>query len=159
METTILIPTDFKLDSLELLKTFIQFQEGDAIEVILVHGIYLSNSISELLFFDESELKLEMAGRTFLKQLNNVQNELGSKVKSIRVAFYYGHTQSSFEYFTEANCVTKMIIPDNMEFDLSNRKSMDIRPFLRKSKVAKELFSWDQNNSSFSVKTFQHALS
>lgn len=159
MGTTILIPTDFKLESLELLKTFIQFQEDEGIEVILAHGIYLSNSISELLFFDESDLKLEMAGRTFLKQLNAVQDELGSKVSSIRVAFYYGFTQSSFEYFTEANRVTKMIIPDNMEFDSSNRKSMDILPFFRKSKITKELFSWDQNNSSFSVKSYQNALS
>lgn len=148
MGTTILIPTDFKTASLEPLKALLQFQHEDSLNVLLIHGIYLSNSISDLLFFDESDLKIEMAGKVFLNQLMELEKELGPKVKSIRIAFFSGFTQRSFDQFTEANQVDRIIIPYELEFDWSHKKSMDILPFLQKSKITKQLIAWDHNQYS-----------
>jgi len=148
MGTTILIPTDFKVSSLEPLKALLQFQKEDSINVLLVHGIYQSNSISDLLFFDQSDLKIELAGKEFLSKLSNLEKELGSKVASIQIAFFSGFTQNSFEQFTETNRVDKIIIPYELEFDWSHKKSMDILPFLHKSKIRKQLIAWDNNQYS-----------
>lgn len=148
MGATILIPTDFKVSSLEPLKALIQFQKEDSIQVLLVHGIYQSNSISDLLFFDQSDLKIELAGKEFLSKLSDLEKELGSKVSSIQIAFFSGFTQSSFEQFTETNNVDKIIIPYELEFDWSHKKSMDILPFLHKSKIRKQLIAWDNNQYS-----------
>lgn len=148
MGATILIPTDFKVSSLEPLKALIQFQKEDSINVLLVHGIYQSNSISDLLFFDQSDLKIELAGKEFLNKLSDLEKELGSKVASIQIAFFSGFTQSSFEQFTETNNVDKIIIPYELEFDWSHKKSMDILPFLHKSKIRKQLIAWDNNQYS-----------
>lgn len=148
MGATILIPTDFKVSSLEPLKALIQFQKEDSIQVLLVHGIYQSNSISDLLFFDQSDLKIELAGKEFLSKLSDLEKELGSKVSSIQIAFFSGFTQSSFEQFTETNSVDKIIIPYELEFDWSHKKSMDILPFLHKSKIRKQLIAWDNNQYS-----------
>ncbi|WP_343748674.1 hypothetical protein [Fluviicola sp.] len=159
MGATILIPTDFKVSSLEPLRALLQFQNEDALNVLLVHGIYLSNSIPDLLFFDESDLKIEMAGKEFLKQLMDLEKELGTKVKSIRIAFFSGFTQSSFDQFTEVNQVDRIIIPYELEFDWSHKKSMDILPFLQKSKVTKQLIAWDNNQySSKSNQTYITAV-
>lgn len=148
MGATILIPTDFKVSSLEPLKALIQFQKEDSIQVLLVHGIYQSNSISDLLFFDQSDLKIELAGKEFLSKLSDLEKELGSKVASIQIAFFSGFTQSSFEQFTETNNVDRIIIPYELEFDWSHKKSMDILPFLHKSKIRKQLIAWDNNQYS-----------
>ena len=148
METTILIPTDFKVSSLEPLKALLQFQTDDSINVILVHGIYLSNSISDLLFFDQSDLKIEMAGREFLRKLYDLEKELSPKVASIQISFFSGLTQSSFEQFTETNKVDRIVIPYELDFDWSHKKSMDIIPFLHKSKIKKQLIAWDNNQYS-----------
>jgi len=148
MATTILIPTDFKGSSLEPLKALLQFQPEDSINVLLVHGIYLSNSISDLLFFDQSDLKIEMAGKEFLKSLYDLEIELSPKVTSIQIAFFNGFTQSSFDHFTETNRIDRIIIPYELHFDWSHKKSMDIIPFLHKSKVRKQLIAWDTNQYS-----------
>lgn len=148
MGTTILIPTDFNTSSLEPLKSLLQFQKEDSIRVILVHGIYQSNSISDLLFFDQSDLKLEMAGKEFLGKLYKLEGELTPKVESIQVLFFSGFTNHSFDQFAEANGVDRIIIPYELEFDWSHKKSMDILPFLKKSKITKQLIAWDNNEYS-----------
>lgn len=158
MGTTILIPTDFKVSSLEPLKALLQFQNEDSINVLLVHGIYLSNSISDLLFFDQSDLKIELAGKEYLGKLYDLEKELGTKVASMQVIFFSGFTQSSFEQFTETNKVDRIIIPYELEFDWSHKKSMDILPFLHKSKVAKQLIAWDNNQYSNKAHTYVTAL-
>lgn len=148
MSTTILIPTDFKVSSLEPLKALLQFQAEDSINVLLVHGIYLSNSISDLLFFDQSDLKIEMAGKEYLTKLYDLEKELAPKVASIQIVFFSGFTHSSFEQFTETNKVDRIIIPYELNFDWSHKKSMDVIPFLQKSKVKKQLIAWDTNQYS-----------
>jgi hypothetical protein len=159
MGRTILIPTDFKVSSLEPLKALLQFQPEDSIKVILVHGIYLSNSISELLFFDQSDWKLELAGKEFLGKLDELEQELGSKVSSIGIRFFSGFTQASFDQFTETHQVDRIIIPYELPFDWSHKKSMDILPFLHKSKIQKQLIAWDNNHySSKSNQTYVTAL-
>lgn len=159
MATTILIPTDFKVSSLEPLKALLQFQPEDSINVLLVHGIYLSNSISDLLFFDQSDLKIEMAGKEYLKKLGELEKELGTKVASIQVVFFSGFTQSSFEQFTETNQVDRIVIPYELNFDWSHKKSMDVIPFLHKSKIKKQLIAWDTNQySNKSNQTYVTAL-
>lgn len=159
MGTTILIPTDFKVSSMEPLKALLQFQTEDSINVLLVHGIYLSNSISDLLFFDQSDLKIEMAGKEFLKKLYDLEKELVPKVASIQIVFFSGFTQSSFEQFTETNKVDRIIIPYELRFDWSHKKSMDVIPFLHKSKIKKQLIAWDTNQySNKSNQTYVTAL-
>lgn len=158
MGATILIPTDFKVSSLEPLKALLQFQNEDSINVLLVHGIYLSNSISDLLFFDQSDLKIEMAGKQFLNKLYELEKTLGPKVSSIQIVFFSGFTQSSFEQFTGTHKVDKIIIPYELNFDWSHKKSMDILPFLHKSKIAKQLIAWDNNQYSNESQTYVTAL-
>jgi len=148
MGATILIPTDFNVSSLEPLKALLQFQDEDSIHVLLVHGVYQSNSISDLLFFDQSDLKMELAGKEFLSKLNKLEKELKSKVASIQITFFSGFTQSSFEQFTETNKVDRIIIPYEIPFDWSHKKSMDILPFLHRSKIKKQLIAWDNNQYS-----------
>ena len=95
MGTKIVIPSDLKLTSIDHLRSILQFQSENELQVVLLHGIYPSNSISELLFFDKSDLKLAIAGRDFMKQIALLEDELGSKVKNIQVDFFAGFTQSS----------------------------------------------------------------
>jgi hypothetical protein len=159
MGATILIPTDFKVSSLEPLKALLQFQNEDSINVLLVHGIYLSNSISDLLFFDQSDLKIEMAGKQFLCKLYDLEKALGPKVSSIQITFFSGFTQSSFEQFAEIQQVDRIIIPYELNFDWTHKKSMNILPFLNKSKIQKQLVAWDNNQySDASNQTYITAL-
>lgn len=145
MGTKIVIPSDLKLSSLEHLRSILQFQSENELQVILLHGIYLSNSISDLLFFDKSDLKLDIAGREFMKKLEQLEDELGNKVKSIQVDFFSGFTQSSFNNYLAAVKAEKVVIPNDFHFDWSHKKSMDILPYFTKCSIAKQYLSSNQN--------------
>ena len=98
-----------------------------------------------------------MAGREFLRKLYDLEKELSPKVASIQISFFSGFTQSSFEQFTETNKVDRIVIPYELDFDWSHKKSMDIIPFLHKSKIKKQLIAWDNNQYSNS-QTYVTAL-
>lgn len=156
METTVLIPTDFRSDAIDKARTLLQSLNEQRLNVILVHSVYLSTSISELLFFDEVDLKIELAGRSFLDQLNELEQELNPKVESIRLFLFSGFTQNAFDQFLEANKVDRIIIPTGIELDFSHPKSRDIRPYLRQSKVSKQFVALEIRSfmdPSFQIKS------
>jgi len=145
MATKIVIPSDLKLESIDHLRSILQFQTESELQVVLLHGIYPSNSISELLFFDKSDLKIAIAGRDFLKQIALLEDELASKVKTIQIDFFAGFTQSSFNDYLETIKVDRVLIPNDFEFNWSHKQSMDILPFLAKCKVVKQFLSSNQD--------------
>lgn len=146
MGTKIVIPSDLKLSSIEHLRSVLQFQSESNLQVVLLHGIYLSNSITDLLFFDKTDLKLEIAGREFMKELRALENELGNKVKSIQVDFFSGFTQSSFNNYLSAIKADKAVIPNDFPFDWSYKKSMDILPYFMKCTISKQYLSSSRNS-------------
>ncbi len=147
MGTKIVIPSDLKLTSIDHLRSILQFQSENELQVVLLHGIYPSNSISELLFFDKSDLKLAIAGRDFMKQIALLEDELGSKVKNIQVDFFAGFTQSSFNDYLETTKVDRVLIPNDFQFNWSHRQSMDVLPFLEKCKITKQFLSSNQDST------------
>lgn len=157
METVVVIPSDLKMKSLDSLKSILQFQTEDRIHVILLHGVYLSNSISDLLFFDRTELKLHLAEKKFLLELLKLEQEMKPRLVDIQIEFFSGFTQSSFNAFMSTLGVDKIIIPQHFEFDWSNKKSMNILPFLLNSKLDKHLISSDVFYNEESEQGFKNA--
>lgn len=145
MSTTVLIPTDFSMDSIESLRSLLLFQKEQKMRVLLIHGVHLGNSITELLFFDQKELKYEMAGRRFLNALENLEEELHNYVDDIQILFFTGATQSNFNHFVEANGIDRIIIPSEGAFDWSDRRSINIVPYLQKANVRKQVITWKKD--------------
>jgi len=145
MGKKIIIPSDLKLSSIEHLRSILQFQSENDMQVILLHGIYLSNSISDLLFFDKSDLKLEIAGSRFMQRINDLEDELGPMVQGIQVDFFSGFTQSSFNNYLSAVKADKVIIPNDFRFDWSHKKSMDILPYFMNCQISKQYLSGSRN--------------
>ncbi|MFN3639952.1 MAG: hypothetical protein ACK4UK_03460 [Flavobacterium sp.] len=143
MRKTVLIPTDFSIESLTVLKNFLhQADDQYTYDIILLHGTYLSDSISDLLFFSKGKILKELTNEAFEEACMILKNKFASKINSLRKDLYTGYTQSAFNSYVDANRITVACIPANFQWNLSNKKSFDLMPFINKSDVRVEEIGW-----------------
>jgi hypothetical protein len=134
MKKTVLIPTDFSIESLHLLKSFLgNSHENDTFDIVLLHGLQLSDSITELLFFSKSKTIAKLADNNFNEACKVILNKYASRVSSFRKDIFTGFTQSAFNNYIEANSITEAYVPADYRMDKISKGSFDIVPFIQKS--------------------------
>lgn len=133
MKKTILIPTDFSIESLKLLKEAVATVEIGSINIVFLHCIYLSDSIFDLLFFSKKEWIESLVTKDFDDGCKIIRNKYGNKINSARVEFFAGSTQQAFNNFLEGHQVDEIMLPKYYVFKSSSKKSFNPEPYLRKS--------------------------
>lgn len=137
MRKTILVPTDFSVESLHVLKNVLSdSNEGDSFNVILLHGIYLNDSITDLMFFSERKMLKSLTNAEFEDACLIIKNKFDSKVNSIRKDLFTGFTQATFDNYVEANRIDEICISDNYSLVFNGKSSYDLGPFIKNSKVS-----------------------
>jgi hypothetical protein len=144
MEKTILIPTDFSIESLSLFKKRMQATDTARYTVIFFHCIHRSDSIMELLFYSESKLVQSLVTKDFMEACTILKNKYGSSIISDRIAIFTGTTQSAFQNFLEGNRVDEILAPKEYAFKKTSKQSFDPMPFIRNSGFTITEFSWKQ---------------
>lgn len=135
MRKTILIPTDFTVNSLNTLKTVLANNSSDtSLDIILLHGLTLSDSIRELLFFSKMKQIDSLTNNEFEEAYEVLCNKFDSQINSFKIDLFTGYNQTAFNSYLKANKVEKIFIA-NRKQKLSHRKSFDLSPFIRKSNV------------------------
>ncbi len=132
----ILIPTDFTVDSLELLKIALQNEKEDKIKITLVYGVSLSNSICDLLFFSKSACIDKLREDDFCEALSIIENKHSDKIYRIDTELFIGHTVAAFHNFLEGNQINKAYVPlRNDILKINKAKGFNLVPFLKKSNI------------------------
>lgn len=135
MTKTILFPTDFSLESLNLVKQALLDYKNEELDILLVHGIHLSDSITELLYFSKSKIIKELTNNEFEDACETLRNRSKSNVHSFRIELFIGFTQAAFDNYIDAYKVQAIYIPLHYTFRPTNRMSTDILGYARKAKV------------------------
>ncbi|MEQ8337051.1 MAG: hypothetical protein RIA62_06880 [Cyclobacteriaceae bacterium] len=135
MYKTILLPSDFSIQSLNLLITVLKEQEGKKLKIILGQGFRLSSSIIELLFFSRSRIINTLTSEEFREALQIIKSKYESQIQDVRIEPFYGVTQNAFDIYAESNCIDEVFVFDGYEPQCSHTDCFDITPFLRKAKV------------------------
>ncbi|WP_037318749.1 hypothetical protein [Salegentibacter sp. Hel_I_6] len=141
----ILIPTDFTVDSLELLKIAIQNEPEERIRVTLVYGASLSNSICDLLFFSKSACLDKLREPNFCEALSIIQNKYSKKIHRIDTELFMSHSTAAFHNFLEGNAIDKVYVPlrdDILKVDKS--KGFNLVPYLKKSNLETQEIDYRQ---------------
>lgn len=135
MRKTILIPTDFTVNSLNTLKTVLTNNSSDtSLDIILLHGLTLSDSIRELLFFSKMKQIDSLTNNEFEEAYEVLCNKFDSQINSFKIDLFTGYNQTAFNSYLKANKVETIFISNGKQ-KLSHRKSFDLSPFIRKSNV------------------------
>lgn len=135
MKKTILIPTDFTVNSLNILKTIlIQNEAKQTYNVILLHGMSLSDSIRDLLFFSKSKQIESLTNSEFEEAYEVIRNKFENQISSLRIDLFTGYNLSAFNNYLEGNKVEQIFISDKKPV-LINKNSFDLSRFIEKCKV------------------------
>jgi len=134
MNKKILIPTDFSIESLTMVKTLMAQKPSHVVyDIILLHGVDLNDSITDLLFFSRSKVLSSLSNPQFEEACAVIQNKFVSEIRSLRKDIFTGTTQLSFNNYLEANRIDEIYLPENYELNLTNKKSFDLIPYIKKS--------------------------
>lgn len=147
MKKTILIPTDFSIESLKLLKEAIHSVEIGSINIVFLHCIHLSDSIFDLLFFSKKELIESLMSKNFNDACKIIRNRYTSKINSARVEIFTGTTQQAFNNFLEGNQVNEIIVPKNHTFKLINSKSFNPDTYIRNAGLPLTEVEWKTSDT------------
>lgn len=135
MKKTILIPTDFTVNSLNVLKSIlIQNDAKQTYNVILLHGMSLSDSIRDLLFFSKSKQIDSLTNPEFEEAYEVIRNKFDSQISSLRIDLFTGYNLSAFNNYLEGNKVEQIFISDKKPV-LTNKNSFDLSRFIEKCQV------------------------
>jgi len=143
MQTTILIPTDFTIESLSLLKLAMHEQSEGELRIVFVHGIRLTDSITELLFFSPHKQLAQLENEAFREACSVIQNKFITRIASIQTELFTGKTNAAFRQFLETRKIDMVIVPTRKLLKRTSKTSIDLIPFIEKSTVPKIHVAWE----------------
>lgn len=150
MKETILIPTDFTIASLNLLKQALSDKADNKRNYIIVFEHNLSDSITDLLFLSKASLIDSCSNETFNEGLEILKNRYSDSIDTLRIEPFYGFTKSAFRNFIAANQVAETYLPAE-EIVMNSHK--DLKFFYTTSmklNLASTIVSWNEELDEYS---------
>ncbi|WP_167515748.1 hypothetical protein, partial [Pedobacter petrophilus] len=99
---TVLVPTDFNLESTKIIDALVQAQPHETLNVIFLHAFKLSDSITDMLMLSRRSRDYENISDEFYQQLNDYKKRYANEISKIGIEYFYGSTASAFKNFIEA---------------------------------------------------------
>lgn len=122
---TILIPTDFNLESTKIIDALVQSQPNETLNIIFVHAFKLSDSITDMLMLSRRSRDYENISDEFYQQLNQFKSKYSSQINTIGIEYFYGSTVAAFKNFIEAFDVECIAYLKGYNFKPINKYSID----------------------------------
>ncbi|MES2627384.1 MAG: hypothetical protein V4616_00320 [Bacteroidota bacterium] len=107
MNETIAIATDFRVDSLVTLQQAMM-RESAPVKVILICGIELSGSISQLLFNSPERTIRNLKNPEFTEFLSVISNRYESMITELVIKPFYGVNSNAARAFVSANNIDRV---------------------------------------------------
>jgi hypothetical protein len=141
MVKKILIPTDFKIESLNTLKYCLEERKQEKSSVILMYSAYNSDSITEVLFYDPIKIVEALVSSNFNDAINIIKNTFESSLYAIKIELFHGLNTNAFLNFYDAHRVDLVYLPK--DYSLKPYKNgFDPTPLIKKSKVQYREVAW-----------------
>lgn len=131
MRKTILIPTDFTITPLLLLKHAAATSTVE-LDVIFLYCTSLPDSITELLFYSPKKILEAAVTKEFNEACAVMQNKYPKKIHSIRFELFHGRSKDAFKTMAELNEVDETFIARASTIS-SHKNNFDPTPLIRKS--------------------------
>lgn len=142
MERKILIPTDFTIESLNTVKYALEKNTDAQVKIVLLSGVYLPGSITEMLFYSQSETLGEMVGADFAEACKIIRNKHQSKLVSIEPDLFSGHTRSALSNYIKANAIDEIYVPKSYSLKRVHKRSFNCVPLMYKAGIPLTEVDW-----------------
>ncbi len=153
----VLVPTDFTVKSLNLVVDIIEQSKEEKLEIVLLHGVDISSSIPEILFFSKAKLLRSLQTPEFVDSCNLIKNKFQSRIVAMYADIITGDTRAYFNNYIEANEIDEIYIPVSYKMEFRNKQSFDVCSLLRKVTGKKVEINWPEYLQHHTVPTGQVA--
>ena len=141
MDKKILIPIDFRIESLNTLKNALEERKQEKSTVILMYSEHISVSITELLFYDPAKKIKSLASADFNDATAILINTYESSLHALKIELFNGINKNAFLNFYEAHGIDLIYLPK--DYCLKPHKNgFDPIPLIKKSKVEYKEVAW-----------------
>lgn len=138
MIKTILIATDFSLESLHLMKKVLRDKNsadsGIQFNILLVSGYDAGDSIRNLLFNTKGKIFNKIISKEFSDAYNIIKNKYPHLVNKVMCDVFTGNFQRTFDQYLITENVEEAYYTDYLQDSISKRK-FNLAPFLKKNSV------------------------
>lgn len=148
MPDTVLVPTDFQVESLNTVKLILE-QTPTLTNIVLVYPMYLSSTITDLLFYSPGKLIRQSVSQEFSSALEILKNRFESNLGTIRTELFHGSSNNAFTNFIQGQGVTHLAIPKTYVLK-TGKDSFDLLPYIKRCGIPCTVLDWPP---------FQHHLS
>jgi hypothetical protein len=129
----ILIPTDFTIKSLKLVRAATDRFPGEQLKITLVHAMEPDHSISGLLMMSKRLAAHQLCTQEFTEACEVLRNKYASVLQKIKIEFYHGSTRAYLKNFLEARHIDAIFLPEDYTLKQPSPASRDLLPDLRRS--------------------------
>ncbi len=146
---TVLIPTDFSIDSIQVLKSYLkQNPNTKPLKVVFGAGFDIGNSIHNLMFYSKNKIHKKLQIEAFENALDIIRNKYSNSIETIEISFFTGWNQASFNHFLEGNKIEDIIYAQDGILKSNNKNWFDITPRLKNCKLHKTTVETEYVNES-----------
>jgi hypothetical protein len=146
----ILVPNDFSVNPLLVLKKVMEEQQTESFKIVLLHGIFTPDSITELLFYNKKVNLYEKENKDFLKACDLFKNKYDSRIVSFHSDIIISMRKHILKTYLEVNEIDEVFIPEGLNMNFRHRNSFDIVKLIKRSKVPYNEISFERENTSVS---------
>lgn len=145
MKRTILIPTDFSIESLIPVKQAALLATYSDVSIVLMFCDLLPNSVADLLFYKPAKVIEQYSNKDFEEACSIIQNKHASKISILRIEIFHGTSDAAFENFLAGNRIDEIIFPKNYVLR-EHRNGFDPLPYIRRSYLPCREVEWKVQN-------------
>lgn len=143
----ILIPIDFRIESLNTLKYCLEERKQEKSIILLMYSAYSGDSITELLFYNPAKIIKALVSSNFNDAINIIKNTYESSLHSFSIELFHGLNKNAFLNFYEAQGIDLVYLPK--DYCLKPHKNgFDPIPLIKKSKVQYKEVAWTRDHDA-----------
>lgn len=129
----VMIPTDFSVRSLNLVRYAVNHFEAEQVRVTLLHFMELPTSITDLLMLPREASHLSLITPEFREGVSLLRNSYGSQVESIRIDFLQGASKRMLKNYLSSHGIDAILFPENYALKMPSKRSIDPANMIRRS--------------------------
>lgn len=140
----ILIPTDFSISSLNLVKSALEQLENESHHITMIVGRESSSSITDLLFYSKEKALKDLMSNDFIDAIQLIQNRYSTKIASISFDILHSQNKNYIKNYIEGNSIDLLILPEQLSFPKTEKRGLDLIPILNEMTVETLLIDWER---------------
>jgi hypothetical protein len=128
----VLIPTDFTVKSLQVVRYALEDAGTAKLNILLFHMVDIPHSITDLLFFSKEQLRRKLINQDFKDACAVLRNKYASSVADIQCEVFYGSSAAVFENYVDARNVDVIMYNKSLVLKKIDARSIDPYKLIRR---------------------------